>query len=118
MAWWRRGGTPRWRFPTDMVARMELFGRREFDHRNSGIDVSDLWEMCVGPFFHEARADPDGFLTALREVMTGAPGGFATYGAAHLTWELFGEKCLTTPTAWPLIDAGIDFIYARGLPTA
>jgi hypothetical protein len=51
-------------------------------------------------------------------VVRGDQGGFATFGAASLTWELFGDKALRLPAALPLIDAGIQFKLARGLPPA
>jgi hypothetical protein len=101
-----------------MLARLDLFGRFEFDHQKSGIDSSDIYDECVIPFLEDAKADPDGFMTDLYALIAQDTAGFPTYGAARLVWELLGSKGLRNPAAMPLIDAGIDFKLARGLPTA
>ena len=110
--------TRRSRFPADMLQRLETFGRYEFDARGSGIDGTRVWDDCVAPFTADARADPDGFLTDLRALIAHDRNGFVTFGAARLAWEIHSSECLNLPAALPLIDAGIDFILARGLPTA
>lgn len=116
MAWFRRAH--RSRFPSDMLARMDLFGRYEFDPQNSGIGSTNIYETCVIPFLEGSKADPEGFLTDLFAVIAKDRAGFPTYGAARLVWELYSGECLRIPAALPLIDAGIDFKRARGLPTA
>jgi hypothetical protein len=103
-------------FPADMLQRMDLFGRFELDRFDSGINSNEIWPHCVAPFYDFATADPDGFLMALRSVVHGHEGGFATYGAARLVWELLGQDGIRRATALPLIDAGIDFKIERGLP--
>lgn len=107
------------RFPGDMLQRLEQFGRHQFSPY-SGV-TSDVFTRCVVPFVdyvNADEADQEAFLRDLRAVVAGDQGGFATYGAASLTWELFGEKSLRLPAALPLIDAGIAFKLARGLPPA
>src|SRR5205823_7955744 len=106
------------RFPPDMLRRLELFGRYELDPQTSGIDAGEVWPTCMAPFVDDASADRDGFLTDLHTLVAGDHGGFATFGAARLVWELHSGAALTIPAAWPLIDAGIEFKRARGLPTA
>lgn len=106
------------RFPADMLERLELFGRAELDIRNSGIDTGDLYARCVAPFYEDSQADPDGFLAGLRALVADDEGGFATYGAARLVWELYGDRSLTHPSALALVDGGIDFKVDRNLPTA
>lgn len=101
-----------------MLARMDLLGRFELDPLGSGIDSMRISETCIIPFFEDAKADPEGFLTDLFALIGQDRAGFPTYGAARLVWEIFGSKCRTMPAALPLIDAGIDFKRARGLPTA
>lgn len=99
-----------------MVQWLGIFGRNKLDP-HSGIDGADLWSR-VASLHAFASEDQEGFLSALRAVVEGDRGGFATLGAAHLVWELFGGRALDIPAALPLIDAGIDFKLARGLPTA
>jgi hypothetical protein len=106
------------RFPADMLQRLELFGRVEFDSRTCGIDTTNIYNRCVVPFHEDSQADPDGFLTDLRALIAGDDGGFATFGAARLVWEFYGDRSLHTPAALPLVDAGIDFKLARNLPGA
>lgn len=114
-----RTGTPS-RFPSDMQQRLELFGRYQFDPMGSGVK-SDVFTTCVIPFVDYIQADQaeqENFLRDLYDVVVADRGGFATYGAASLTWELFGEAALRLPAAQPLIDAGIAFKLARGFPPA
>jgi hypothetical protein len=116
MTWF--GRKRRNRFPDDMTRRLELLGRFQLDYQNSGIDSGDIWSECVAPFYEDSQADRDGFLIDLLAVIADDQGGFATFGASRLTWELYGSACLTIPAALPLIDAGIEFKRASGLPTA
>lgn len=103
-----------------MLQRLEQFGRYQLDPHGSGL-TADVFTSCVVPFVDYLQVDEaeqEGFLRDLYAVITGDQGGFATYGAASLTWELFGDKALRLPAALPLIDAGIQFKLARGLPPA
>jgi hypothetical protein len=104
-------------FPADMIQRLETFGRFEFDARTSGIDSGNIFNDCVAPFFDAALQDPASFCTGLRTVINNDQGGFATFGAARLVWEILGEAALSTPAARPLIEAGLDFKLSRGLST-
>lgn len=115
MAWF--GKRPRSTFPADTFKRLEMFGRFEFDPFNSGIDNPNIYNDCVIPYFAGAKADPDGFFAELAAVIAGDEGGFATFGAARLCWELFDSDVVRMPAALPFIDAGIDFKLARGLST-
>ncbi|GAA3934113.1 hypothetical protein [Actinoplanes auranticolor] len=112
MALFRRS---RSRFPADMPRWLETFGRYTFD-LHSGIDDGEMWSR-IATFHEMARSDRDGFLTDLRAVVADDRGGFATFGAARVVWELFGGDALHLPAALPIIDAGIAFKRARGLPT-
>jgi hypothetical protein len=103
-----------------MPQRLEQFGRYQLDPQGSGV-TADVFTSCVVPFVDYLQADDaeqESFLRGLFAVVTGDQGGFATYGAASLTWELLGDKALRLPAALPLIDAGIQFKLARGLPPA
>ncbi|KAB1929194.1 hypothetical protein [Micromonospora noduli] len=100
-----------------MFRWLETFGRYSLDVHGSGIDGGDMWDR-FGELHRHATRDQDGFLTALRAVVAGDQGGFATFGAARLAWEMYGGDTLRIPAALPLIDAGIEFKRSRGLPTA
>jgi len=101
-----------------MPNRLELLGRHGLDPFTSGIDSGEIWPDSIAPFLQDAHADPDGFLSDLHALVAADHGGFATFGASRLVWELYGGEALDNPAAWPLIDAGINFKRARGLPTA
>lgn len=117
MSWFTGGKASQ--LPADMLRRLELLGRYTLDRQASGIDSGEIWSTCLGPFLQYANTDLNGLLAELRALIAADQGGFATLGAAHLVWELCkGDEILRTPAAWPLIDAGIDFKLARGLPTA
>jgi hypothetical protein len=100
-----------------MIERLDRFGRFELDARTSGIDPSNIFNDCLAPFFEPAQRDPGSFCDELVTVVARDQGGFATFGAARLVWEIFGQDALSTPGALPLIDAGLDFKLARGLST-
>lgn len=109
-------GESRPRFPADMLRWLELFGRYSFDPIHSGVDASV--NDRLGSLYEYATGDREGFLTELRSIVAADQGGFATYGAARLVWEMFSADVLRIPAALPLVDAGIRFKLARGLPTA
>lgn len=107
---------PRTRFLADMLLWLETFGRYSLDPQHSGIDGSDMWSR-LGPLHEYASSDQHGFLADLSQIVAEDRGGFATFGAARLVWEMYSGDCLRIPAALPLIDAGIDFKIARGLPS-
>jgi hypothetical protein len=95
---------------------LERFGRYSFDVHHNGIDGSGMWDR-VGALHELATSDREGFLAELTAIVADDRGGFATFGAARLVWEMYGSESLRIHAALPLIDAGIDFKCARGLPT-
>jgi len=116
MAWLTR--KIRWRFPADMLQRLELLGRFEMDYAGSGVDGREIYPTCIGPFYADAQADPRGFLAALRAVVADDTGGFATYGASCLVYEVLGGQDGRTEDALALLDQAIAFKRERWLPTA
>jgi len=96
-----------------MLAELERFGRYSLDSFSSGVDVSKFWEI-MGPMVRDFNANPDVYISELDAVIANDKGGFATFGAARLMFEVFGSECLSVPAALPLIDAGIEFKAARG----
>lgn len=105
------------RFPADMMSWLDNFGRMRLDNQQSRVDSADVWPR-IAAFIEEAKSDRDGFLADLTAFVADDPGGFATLGAAGVVWEMFSGEALDIPAAHPLIDAGIAFKRARGLPTA
>jgi hypothetical protein len=90
-----------------MFERLELLGRYEMDYLSSGLDGGDLSQRCIVPFHSDAVSDPERFTADLRDVVANDRGGFATYGASRLVWELLSD--CRTPDALVLLDAAIAF---------
>lgn len=113
MRLFRRG--PRSRFPPEMTAWLETFGRHRLDSSSVRIDSDDLWRP-IARLYEEIKADRDGVLTDLAAFVAGDRSGFVTLGAAGVVWEILGEQALRVPAALPLIDAGIAVKRDRHLP--
>jgi hypothetical protein len=96
---------------------LETFGRYSLDAQHSRIDGSTIWDR-FGPLHEYATGDRDGFLAELHAVVAGDQGGFTTFGAARLVWEMYSGDSLRIPAALALIDAGIEFKLSRGLPNS
>ncbi|MEV4140965.1 hypothetical protein AB0J72_53475 [Dactylosporangium sp. NPDC049742] len=115
MGWLRRtAGT---RFPADMLARLELMGRFEMDPVSSGEDATQIYPRCIAPFYVQAKADPQPFVSALLAAVRDDTGGFATYGASCLVVELLGTG-QRFEEALELLDRAIAVKRDRGLPSA
>lgn len=99
-----------------MLLRLEKLGRLEMDHRTSGLDGTEVTEGCIIPFLNDAQSDPNGFFADLRAIVAGDAGGFATFGASRLVFELLLQPDRDIPDALALVDAAIAFKRARGLP--
>jgi hypothetical protein len=109
--------SPRSLFPADMVRWLDRFGRYTLDPASADMDSSRMAELM--PLFLEyAQGDRERFLAELRDVVAGDEGGFATYGAARLVFDMFDAEMLTIPSALPLVDGGIRFLLARGVEPA
>lgn len=108
---------PRWRLPADMLWRLELLGRFEMDYVGSGVDAKEIYPTCIAPFYADAQADPQGFLAALRGAVADDKGGFATYGASCLVYELLGVN-VRMEDALALLDKAIAFKRERCLPSS
>ncbi|MFC4506949.1 MULTISPECIES: hypothetical protein [Streptomyces] len=102
------------RLPTDVVPRMEKFGRFEFDPVGSDIDASDVWAELQAPFLEFAQSDPEGFARALANAVLPA-GGFALFGAARTVWNLAGSD-FTSPAYAAVRMAALEFFRVNGVP--
>ncbi|ROO61556.1 hypothetical protein EDC02_3496 [Micromonospora sp. Llam0] len=98
-----------------MLRWLDRFGRFSLDPQGSGVDVDETVNR-LGALYGHATSDPDGFLGGLLALVQRDRGGFATYGAARLAWEMYSSEAFRMPAALPLIDAGIRFKLSRGLP--
>ena len=101
------------RFPRDMLDGLALMGRYEMDPQGSGIDGGEVAQRWVVPFLADAQRDPEGFTADLRALVASDTGGFATYGASRLVWDLLSG--FHTPDAVALLDDAIAFKRAFGL---
>jgi hypothetical protein len=70
------------RLPRGLVARLEPFGRFEYDPQGSGVDAIGH-PNAEYPLLQMAQQDPDGFLAALASA-TIPIGGWTVYGAMRL----------------------------------
>jgi hypothetical protein len=82
--------------PNDLVARLEPYGRFEYDPQGSGVDAIGH-PNAEYPLLQMAKQDPDGFLAALASE-TVPVGGWTVYGAMRLIWN-FGLLKPETPRA-------------------
>jgi hypothetical protein len=73
------------RLPSDLVARLEPFGRFEYDPQGSGVDATGH-PNAEYPLLQMAKENPDGFLGALASD-TIPVGGWTVYGAMRLAWH-------------------------------
>jgi hypothetical protein len=96
---------------------LELLGRFEMDPMGSDVDGGVIYPECVAPFYEAAQADPYGFVAQLHEVVAADLGGFATYGASRLVFELLGLD-FRSDESLALLDRAIAFKRERGLPSA
>jgi hypothetical protein len=112
---WFRRRTPASPFPADMLDRLDRLGRCKIDMMNSGIDWPEVVTNCIAAFHEQADADPDRFLSDLQHTIERDSGGFATYGAASLMYELVPES-IRSEAGVRLVDLAIKFKRQRGLP--
>jgi hypothetical protein len=99
-----------------MAAFLDRLGRQAMDPFRSDVDGDDVWPW-VAALYEDARADPEGFVTDLEALAATTTGGFATYGASRLVWELLGAG-MRTEAALLMLDRAIEFKRERGLAPA
>jgi len=103
-------------FPDDMLQRLDRLGRCKMDMMTSGVDWSEVIKNCIVPFHLQAVANPVKFLSDLMAVIEHDTGGFVTYGAVSLMYELVDGAVVRSERGAALVDRGIDFKIQRGLP--
>ncbi|WBC09362.1 hypothetical protein [Micromonospora sp. WMMA1947] len=113
----RRPREPAERFPGDLLGVLERFGRFESGPQGSEADYDEFVRRLFVPYVEQANNDPHDFFSDLQAVVADDAGGYATFGAARLVWELLtGEVKYKPPApALALVRAGIEFKRAHGL---
>lgn len=113
----RREKTPPSRFPRDILSVLERFGRFEANPQGSGVDYDEIVQRLFVPYVHVANADPHGLFADLQAVVANDGGGYATFGAARLVWELLTGEVRNNPPApaLALVKAGVEFKRRHGL---
>jgi hypothetical protein len=71
-----------------------MVGRFEFDVHSSGVDSTEIYPNCIGPFLGQREEDPVGFIADLRHFVVNDDSGFVTYGASCLIRELITDERL------------------------
>jgi len=108
---------PASRFPGDILRVLERFGRFEANPQGSGVDYNEVVQRLFVPYLEQVNADPYGFFADLQAVVANDDGGYATFGAARLVWELLTGDVKKNPPApaVALVKAGIEFKRTHGL---
>jgi hypothetical protein len=108
---------PASRFPGDILPVLERFGRLEANPQGSGVNYDEVVQRLFVPYVQQANTDPHGFFADLRAVVANEGGGYATFGAARLVWELLTGEVRDNPPApaLALVKAGIEFKRTHGL---
>jgi hypothetical protein len=105
---------PSGRLPSDIVRRMERFGRHEIDPRASREDPVDLFEITQTPLVSLAATDPAGFIRELADACV-PTGGFATFGADRTVINLVGVA--PPGDDWfRILDSSLAFLWANFVP--
>jgi hypothetical protein len=73
------------RLPDGLAARLEAFGRFEYDPQGSDVDAIGH-PNAEYPLLQMAKQNPDEFLAALSSA-TIPIGGWTAYGAMRLAWH-------------------------------
>lgn len=104
--------------PSDIVSRMQRFGRYELDPAESGENGMEQGALMAKllPF---ASAEPERFLADLAAAVVPA-GGLAVYGASRTVWELLSPDRTSPIRQYPaykeIMDGALGFLRANGVP--
>jgi hypothetical protein len=98
----------------DLLARLEAFGRFEYDPQGSGVEATADHPNAEYSLFTTAKQDPDGFIAMLTRIALPV-GGWTLYGAMRLMWH-FGLLKPATPRADAdaLGLAALEFVRGTG----
>ncbi|WP_369034099.1 MULTISPECIES: hypothetical protein [Streptomyces] len=116
MRLFRRSPVDETALPPDIVHRMGLYGRWEFDRSGSGPDI-DVPALIYVPLHPPASADPGGFVERLADAVLPV-GGWAAYGGSHCVRDLLAQSQNEHPRYLDMLDTALDFLHGRGVPSA
>jgi len=99
--------------PSDIVQRMEYYGRCEFSPQQSEPDAPRrLNELIYQPLYPVASADPDRFITELADAVLPI-GGWAVYGGERCVRDLINTRT-RHPGFVAMVDAAMYFLRSQG----
>ena len=99
--------------PSDIVQRMEYYGRCEFSPQESEPDAPQrINELIYQPLYPVASADPDKFIAELADAVLPA-GGWAVYGGERCVRDLINAQT-RHPGFVAMVDAAIRFLLSQG----
>jgi hypothetical protein len=99
--------------PSDIVQRMEYYGRFEFSPQESEPDAPRrINELIYKPLYPIASADPDRFITELAAAVL-PTGGWAVYGGERSVWDLLSSET-RHPGFVAMVDAALKFLFSQG----
>ncbi|WP_055490856.1 hypothetical protein [Streptomyces sp. TP-A0356] len=108
-----RRRTPPPLLPADIVRRMEIYGRWEFDPPSSDADIPAL---VYTPLYPIASVSPDAFVEALADAVLPV-GGWAVYGGSHCVRDLLTAS-YEHPRHDDMLDGAVDFLRAERIAPA
>lgn len=99
--------------PSDIVQRMDLYGRHEFAPQKSAPSVADRVNMLIyQQLYPTAQANPDRFVTDLAKAVLPA-GGWAVYGGQRCVRDLISSQA-RYPDYVTMVDAAMQFLRNQG----
>lgn len=100
-------------FPSDIVRKMEYYGRCEFSPQESEPDAPQrINELIYQPLYPVALADPDKFIAELTDAVLPV-GGWAVYGGERCVRDLINAQT-RHPGFVAMVDAAIRFLLKQG----
>jgi hypothetical protein len=99
--------------PSDIVQRMEYYGRFEFSPQQSEPDAPHrIAELIYQQLYPIASADPDRFIAELADAVLPV-GGWAVYGGERCVRDLINAQT-RHPGFVAMIDAAMEFLRSQG----
>lgn len=99
------------RLPADTIAQLEQLGRTNYYPQ-----AGDAPWQFVAAMYQLGQDDRQGFLADLAALVVPV-GGWASYGALRLLWEVFSTD-LELPDFDAIALAGLQFLRSHGVPTS
>jgi hypothetical protein len=100
--------------PSDIVGKLELFGKHEWAVPFSPYDSSEIWNTVLQPLITPAQSSPAEMIDALAANVS-PHGGWAAYGAERLMYELVSDP-QQYPSYPTVMDASLSFLRQNNVP--